>query len=90
MITKENDKFLVHEHDIIYRNGQKLENIKPNRKKNFSLKIGDVIERKLRNGDILLLNRQPTLHRGSMTQKVRLIQGKTIRLNLAVTNSFSL
>ena len=44
MITKENDKFLVHEHDIIYRNGQKLENIKPNRKKNFSLKIGDVIE----------------------------------------------
>lgn len=90
MITKENDKFLVEENDIIYRNGQKLEHIKPNKKKNFLIKIGDIIERKLKNGDILLLNRQPTLHRGSMiAQKVRLIPGKTIRLNLAVTSSFN-
>ena len=90
MIMKENDKFFVKENDIIYRNGRKLENVKPNRKKNFPIKIGDIVERKLKNGDILLLNRQPTLHRGSMiAQKVRLIDGKTIRLNLAVTNSFN-
>ena len=90
MITKENDKFLVEENDIVYRNGIPLSNIRCNKKKSFSLKIGDIVERKLKDGDILLLNRQPTLHRGSMiAQKVRILPGKTIRLNLAVTSSFN-
>jgi DNA-directed RNA polymerase II subunit RPB1 len=41
-------------------------------------------------GDILLLNRQPTLHKGSMiAQKIRIIPGKTIRLNLATTKTFN-
>lgn len=90
VIVKENDKFLMQENDIIYRNGKKVENIVANQKRKFELKIGDLVERKLKDGDILLLNRQPTLHRGSMiAQKVRLLPGKTIRLNLAVTSSFN-
>ena len=40
--------------------------------------------------DILLLNRQPTLHRGSMiAQRIKIRPGKTIRMNLAVTSSYN-
>ena len=35
-------------------------------KRKFELKIGDLVERKLKDGDILLLNRPYALHRGSM------------------------
>lgn len=90
IIMKEQDQFTLEEGDEIYRNGRKLETLKLNKRKHFEIKIGDIVERKLKNGDILLLNRQPTLHRGSMiAQKVRIIPGKTIRLNLAITSSFN-
>jgi DNA-directed RNA polymerase subunit A' len=46
---------------------------------------GFVVERHLKNGDIALFNRQPSLHRMSMMcHKVRLLPGKTLRLNPAV------
>jgi len=90
VIVKEQDQFMLEEGDEVYRNGHKLESLQLNKRKHFEIKIGDIVERKLRNGDILLLNRQPTLHRGSMiAQKVRIIPGKTIRLNLAITSSFN-
>lgn len=90
VVTKENDLFKIKEGDKIYRNGYEIKHISYNQKKNFEVCIGDIVERKLKDGDILLLNRQPTLHRGSMiAQKVRIINGKTIRLNLAITNSFN-
>ena len=89
-IRTEKDLFRLEEGDDIYRNGQKLEDVVYNTRKKVDLRIGDVVERKLRDGDILFLNRQPTLHRGSMiAQKVRIRPGKTIRLNLAVTSSFN-
>ncbi|MGC8566665.1 MAG: DNA-directed RNA polymerase subunit A' [Caldisphaera sp.] len=48
-----------------------------------SLEIGDVVERHLVNGDIVLFNRQPSLHRMSiMAHKVRVMPGRTFRLNL--------
>ena len=90
IIMKEQDQFSLEEGDEIYRDGVKVEALKLNKRKHFEIKIGDIIERKLKDGDILLLNRQPTLHRGSMiAQKVRIIPGKTIRLNLAITSSFN-
>jgi len=52
---------------------------------------GDYVERKLMDGDYLLFNRQPTLHRGSiiaMRCKISDI-GKTIRMNLAITASYN-
>ena len=50
-----------------------------------SLKPGDYIERHLINGDIVLFNRQPSLHRMSiMGHIVRVMPGKTFRLNLLV------
>ena len=50
------------------------------------LKPGDVVERFLMDNDIVLFNRQPSLHKGSMmAYRVRLMPHKTFRLNMAVT-----
>jgi DNA-directed RNA polymerase beta' subunit len=58
--------------------------------KDIPIKIGDQVERQLQDGDYVLLNRQPTLHKGSMlAHKIIRRPGKTIRLNLAVTGSFN-
>ena len=49
------------------------------------LEPGDVIERHLVDGDIVLFNRQPTLHRMSiMGHIVKVMPGKTFRINLLV------
>ena len=49
------------------------------------LKPGYVVERHLRDGDIVLFNRQPSLHRMSiMAHVVRVLPGRTFRLHLAV------
>jgi DNA-directed RNA polymerase beta' subunit len=46
------------------------------------LNVGDVVERSLKNGDIVAVNRQPTLHRGSIIAcYVRIFQCSTFRLN---------
>ena len=46
---------------------------------------GWTVERQLRNGDTVLFNRQPSLHRMSiMAHRVRVMDGKTFRLNPAV------
>jgi DNA-directed RNA polymerase beta' subunit len=89
-VQSERDLFCLEEGDQIFRHGEKIPNIQYNSQKPFELQYGDIVERKLQDGDILLLNRQPTLHRGSMiAQKVRIRPGKTIRLNLAITSSFN-
>jgi len=50
-----------------------------------NLKIGDVVERHLINGDTVLFNRQPSLHRNSMmAHHARILPFKTFRLNTAV------
>ncbi|QHR78434.1 DNA-dependent RNA polymerase a subunit [Lymphocystis disease virus 4] len=52
---------------------------------------GDTIERFLEDGDPVILNRQPTLHRNSMLgMKIIKKPGKTIRVNLAVTHGFNM
>lgn len=89
-IRYEKQLFSLEEGDRIIRNGAPLDNVTYNTRKYIDLKIGDVVERRLRDGDILLLNRQPTLHKGSMiAQNIRIIPGKTIRLNLATTKTFN-
>ncbi len=50
-----------------------------------NLNIGYVIERQLTDGDVVLFNRQPSLHRMSMmAHRVRIMAGKTFRFNLCV------
>ncbi|MBE6527090.1 MAG: DNA-directed RNA polymerase subunit A' [Thermoplasmata archaeon] len=49
------------------------------------LDIDYVLERQLINGDVVLFNRQPSLHRMSiMAHRVRVMPGKTFRFNLCV------
>jgi DNA-directed RNA polymerase subunit A' len=49
------------------------------------LEVGYIVERQLTDGDIVLFNRQPSLHRMSMmAHYVRVMPYKTFRLNLAV------
>ena len=47
------------------------------------LDVGSKVERQLNDGDVVLFNRQPTLHRMSMmAHTVRVMPGKTFRFNL--------
>ena len=55
------------------------------------LQYGYIVERHLRNGDIVIFNRQPSLHKMSMMgHKVRVMPaGSTFRLNLSVTSPYN-
>lgn len=79
--------------NVLIRNGVNIHlkyALQGEKRNNFKLFVGDIIERKLKDGDIILLNRQPTLHLGSMlAMRVRRRVGKTIRMNLAITSTFN-
>lgn len=50
-----------------------------------NIDIGQTVERQLKDGDIVLFNRQPSLHRMSMmAHKIRVMKHKTFRFNLCV------
>ncbi|MFG1555252.1 MAG: DNA-directed RNA polymerase subunit A' [Thermoplasmataceae archaeon] len=54
------------------------------------IEIGWVVERQLSEGDIVLFNRQPSLHRMSMMgHSVRILDGQTFRFNLAVCTPYN-
>ncbi|PIN74888.1 DNA-directed RNA polymerase subunit A' [Candidatus Woesearchaeota archaeon CG10_big_fil_rev_8_21_14_0_10_37_12] len=54
------------------------------------LQPGYVVERHLMDGDIAIFNRQPSLHRMSMMcHRVRVLPGRTLRLNPAVCNPYN-
>lgn len=54
------------------------------------LDIGYRIERKIQNNDIVLFNRQPSLHRISMmAHKVRIMPNKTFRINPTVNKPYN-
>jgi len=66
------------------RTGRKIDlrYFKNHRQLAESLEVGDIVERHLINGDIVLFNRQPSLHRMSILgHRVRVMPGKTFRLN---------
>ncbi len=55
-----------------------------------ALRPGYIVERHLRDGDIVLFNRQPSLHRMSiMAHRVKVLPHKTFRLNLLVTPPYN-
>ncbi|GBF92585.1 DNA-directed RNA polymerase III subunit [Raphidocelis subcapitata] len=60
------------------------------RKQAAELVVGDVVERHLRNGDIVLFNRQPSLHRVSiMAFRAVVRPGRTLRFNECVCSPFN-
>lgn len=68
-----------------------LEPVRLHSRVDVKLNIGDCIERCIEDGDPVLVNRQPTLHRNSMQgMRVVIKDGKTIRLNLAIVSGFNM
>ena len=58
--------------------------------KEVQLHYGDIVNRHLMDGDIVLFNRQPTLHRMSMMgHRVKVLKYKTFRLNVSVTAPYN-
>ena len=62
-------------------------------KKDIKLALGDIVERQLVNGDIILFNRQPSLHKLSMMGHVVHVLNmpslKTFRMNVCVTEPYN-
>jgi DNA-directed RNA polymerase beta' subunit len=86
--VKDNNETLQYG-DKIIRNGNLIE-VRYPIKKEVELKLGDIVEVQLQSGDYVLINRQPTLHIGSMLAfKVVPLPGKSFRFNLATTKSFN-
>ena len=82
-------KQLVQAKDRIKRNGEFLTKIKP-ANRNYKLEIGFTVNRPLKDGDYVLLNRQPTLHKASMmAMQIVIKEYKTLRMNLAITKPFN-
>jgi len=76
--------------DAVFRNGIQIKNVKYRKQRLITLEDGDIVERCLKNGDYVVLNRQPTLHKASMMAfKVFIRAGKTFRFNLACTKAFN-
>ena len=56
----------------------------------IELNNGDIVHRHLMDGDYVLFNRQPSLHRMSMMgHRVKVMKGNTFRLNVSVTPPYN-
>lgn len=56
----------------------------------IDLKDGDIVHRHLVDGDVVLFNRQPSLHKGSMEcHRVRVLPYSTFRLNVSATKPYN-
>ena len=85
-------KELVQAGDSVERDGKLLdrEKIVP-ANRSYNLENGWIVERPVLDGDIVLINRQPTLHRGSMNAMEVLVKpGKTLRVNLGVVSAMNM
>ena len=75
---------------IVRVKGGRMISLKHINTKEIVLHIGDVVNRHLADGDIVLFNRQPTLHRMSMMgHRVRVLPYNTFRLNVSVTSPYN-
>ena len=54
------------------------------------IEVGDIVIRHIINGDVVLFNRQPSLHKMSMmAHRVRVLDGSTFRLNVSATTPYN-
>ncbi|MBI4044933.1 MAG: DNA-directed RNA polymerase subunit A' [Candidatus Diapherotrites archaeon] len=76
---------------LVRPNGARKKIIEENQKEVIEeLEAGVKIERKLQDGDIVLFNRQPSLHRLSMLcHRAKIVPGKTFRLNPIVAKPYN-
>ena len=75
---------------IIRDDGVKIDLRYVERPSDLHLEMGYKVERTLQDGDYVLFNRQPSLHKMSMMgHKVRIMPYSTFRLNLSVTTPYN-
>ena len=56
----------------------------------INMREGDIVERHIKDNDIILFNRQPSLHRISiMAHRIKVMTGKTFRLNECVCKPYN-
>jgi len=74
----------------IVRKDGRIISLKHVNTKEIVLHFGDIVNRHLMDGDPLLFNRQPTLHRMSMMgHRVKVLPYNTFRLNVSVTSPYN-
>lgn len=74
---------------IIKHDGRPL-NLKFINPETVDLKEGDIVDRHLIDGDVVLFNRQPSLHKASMEcHRVRVLPHSTFRLNVSATKPYN-
>jgi DNA-directed RNA polymerase II subunit RPB1 len=74
---------------VLRRDGRMI-SLKHINTKEIVLNVGDVVNRHLSDGDIILFNRQPTLHRMSMMgHRAKVLPFNTFRLNVSVTAPYN-
>ena len=85
MMVEKQDKRIKY---IIKKDGTRLDMLTIQGQ--VSLQVGDAVERILQDGDPVLFNRQPSLHRMSiMCHRAKILEGKTFRLNLSCTTPYN-
>lgn len=92
LTTLNPDRELLQPGDIIVRkNGEIVKDIELPKHREFRLQLGDIVHRHLQTNDWVLINRQPTLHKGSFLGfRIKEVSvGKTLRIPLPVTGSFN-
>lgn len=86
-VTTRNE--VLEDGERIIRNGKVIEP-EYQKRKDIELAYGDIVERRLREGDLVLFNRQPTLHKGSMLgMEVVPKKFKSFRFNLSINKSMN-
>jgi DNA-directed RNA polymerase II subunit RPB1 len=75
---------------IVRDDGQRIDLRYVRRPADLHLEIGYKVERHLQDGDVVLFNRQPSLHKMSiMGHRVRILPYSTFRLNLSATSPYN-
>ncbi|KAH9075609.1 beta and beta-prime subunits of DNA dependent RNA-polymerase [Lactarius deliciosus] len=74
---------------VVRDTGDRID-LRRNKQTDAFLQYGWIVERHLKDGDFVLFNRQPSLHKMSMmSHRVRLMPYSTFRLNLSVTPPYN-
>lgn len=75
---------------IIRDNGERIDLRFHPRSSDLHLEFGYKVERHIQNGDVIVFNRQPTLHKMSMMgHRIRVLPWSTFRFNLSVTTPYN-
>ena len=75
---------------VIRENGERIDLRHSQRKGEMTLQFGWRVERHIVDGDFIIFNRQPSLHKESMMgHRVKVMPYSTFRLNLSVTSPYN-